>query len=77
MWPSRRVRIWIVPWRPPIRAFLDAVTEVSNRQLVSQPQSPDFHLFTVNPSAVSAAEVAYDNFTVILGQGAMATRQPE
>jgi hypothetical protein len=63
--------------RSPIRAFIDAIPEVRDRQFVSQPQPTDFYPFSVDPDTVGATEVADHDLTVLMCQAAMATRKPE
>ena len=56
---------------------IDAIAEVRDRQLVSQPQPAGFYPLTVDPDAVRATQVADDDLTVLLCQAAMVTRKPE
>jgi hypothetical protein len=59
------------------RVFIDAITEVRNRQHIPQPQSAGSDPLAVDPDAVGTAQVTYDDFTVLLRQTAMATREPQ
>ena len=63
--------------RSTIRAFIDAIPEVRDRQLVSHPQPTDCYPFTVDLDAIRATQVANDDLAVLLCQAAMATRKPE
>ena len=57
----------------PVRTFLingdDTIAEVSDRQLVSHPQPPEFYPIAIDANAISAAEVADDDLTLLLESG--------